>query len=54
MTVVADSDAQYGTPTMVWRATHGVKTVIPKLKEFLTMKVRDASRRTNLLLNLLQ
>lgn len=50
--VINRNDAQYGTETMVFIATHGVYNVMPSMNRFRTMNVADARRRTNLLLNL--
>lgn len=50
--VISKYEAQYGIPATVFSATHGVYIVMPMIKTFRAIKVADARRRTNLLLNL--
>lgn len=49
--VISIIENQYGTPMMVFRATHGVKTVTPKLSTVRMKYVADASLLTSLDLN---
>lgn len=51
--VINRYDAQYGMFATVFSATHGVYMVIPIMNTFRAINVPDASRRTNLLLNLM-
>jgi hypothetical protein len=49
--VISTIENQYGKPITVFKATHGVKTVTPKLSTLLMKYVADASLLTSLDLN---
>jgi len=49
--VIKMIENQYGNPITVFKATHGVKTVTPRLSILLIKYVADASLLTSLDLN---